>query len=89
MLPVADIRGYDEIERPISFCPIPGQPYDPRALLAGGENDCGEWQSGFFDKGSFTEALAGWAKTVVPDAFVTGPRGVAASHSRAHPPKAR
>lgn len=84
LLPVADIRGYDEIERPVAFCPTPGQPYDPRALLAGGENDSGEWLSGFFDKGSFTEALAGWAKTVVVGRARLGgiPMGVIITENR-------
>lgn len=84
LLPVADIRGYDEIERPVSFCPTPGLPYDPRALLAGGENDSGEWLSGFFDKGSFTEALAGWAKTVVVGRARLGgiPMGVVITENR-------
>ena len=84
LLPVADIRGYDEIERTVAFCPTPGVPYDPRALLAGGENDNGEWLSGFFDKGSFTEALAGWAKTVVVGRARLGgiPMGVIITENR-------
>ena len=65
LLPVTDIRGVDEIERSIDFSPARGTPYDPRILLAGGEDDSGKWLSGFFDRGSFTEYLAGWAKTVV------------------------
>ena len=65
ILPVADIRGVDELERPIGFVPKAGVPYDPRHLLAGGENENGEYLSGFFDRGSFKEALSGWAKTVV------------------------
>ncbi|CAB9525754.1 Acetyl-CoA carboxylase 1 [Seminavis robusta] len=84
LLPVADIRGYDEIERPVSFCPSPGATYDPRALIAGGEDDSGVWQSGFFDKGSFTEALAGWAKTVVVGRARLGgiPMGVIITENR-------
>merc|ERR1712176_1593483 len=65
LLPIMDIRGVDEIERPIAFSPVAGVPYDPRSLLAGAEDDSGMWRSGFFDKGSFKETLAGWAKTVV------------------------
>jgi acetyl-CoA carboxylase/biotin carboxylase 1 len=65
LLPITDIRGIDEVERPVEFCPKPGIPYDPRRLLAGGEDDNGRWESGFFDTGSFKETLAGWAKTVV------------------------
>jgi len=84
LLPVADIRGYDEIKRPITFTPSPGVPYDPRHLLCGGENDNGEWQSGFFDRGSFTEALAGWAKTVVVGRARLGgiPMGVIITENR-------
>ena len=84
LLPVADIRGYDEIERPVAFSPSQGVPYDPRWLLAGGEDDSGAWQSGFFDKGSFTEALAGWAKTVVVGRARLGgiPMGVIVTENR-------
>ena len=65
LLPITDIRGLDDIERPVSFTPLKGMPYDPRHLIAGCEDDAGAWQSGFFDRGSFQETLAGWAKTVV------------------------
>ena len=84
LLPVADIRGYDEIERPVAFSPSLGVPYDPRCLLAGGEDDNGAWQSGFFDKGSFTESLAGWAKTVVIGRARLGgiPMGVIVTENR-------
>jgi acetyl-CoA carboxylase/biotin carboxylase 1 len=84
LLPVADIRGLDEVERPIGFTPKKGVPYDPRLLLAGGEDDKGVWQSGFFDKGSFREALAGWAKTVVIGRARLGgiPMGVIVTENR-------
>jgi acetyl-CoA carboxylase/biotin carboxylase 1 len=84
LLPVTDIRGVDEIERPIGFHPTQGVPYDPRRLLAGGESDSGEWQSGFFDRGSFTETLAGWAKTVVVGRARLGgiPMGVIITENR-------
>jgi acetyl-CoA carboxylase/biotin carboxylase 1 len=84
LLPVSDIRGVDEIERPIDFTPIPGTPYDPRVLLAGGDDDSGVWQSGFFDKGSFSEALAGWAKSVVIGRARLGgiPMGVVITENR-------
>lgn len=65
LLPITDITGIDEIERPIGFAPEAGVPYDPRFLLTGREDVNGGWHGGFFDKGSFTETLAGWAKTVV------------------------
>lgn len=84
LLPIMDIRGVDEIERPIAFSPVPGVPYDPRALLAGAEDDSGMWLSGFFDKGSFKETLAGWAKTVVVGRARLGgiPMGVVITENR-------
>lgn len=84
ILPVADIRGVDELERPIGFVPKAGVPYDPRHLLAGGENENGEYLSGFFDRGSFKEALSGWAKTVVVGRARLGgiPMGVIATENR-------
>jgi len=84
LLPVTDIRGFDETEREITFTPSRGVPYDPRTLIAGGEDDSGAWQSGFFDRGSFTEALAGWAKTVVVGRARLGgiPMGVIMTENR-------
>ena len=84
LLPVTDIRGVDDIERPIEFTPVRGTPYDPRTLLAGGEDDGGKWLSGFFDRGSFTEYLAGWAKTVVIGRARLGgfPMGVVITENR-------
>jgi acetyl-CoA carboxylase/biotin carboxylase 1 len=84
LLPVTDISGVDEIERQIDFTPTPGTPYDPRMLLAGGEDDSGVWNSGFFDRGSFTETLAGWAKTVVVGRARLGgiPMGVVITENR-------
>ena len=84
ILPITDIAGIDEIERPICFIPKAGVPYDPRFLLAGQEDDNGEWHGGFFDKGSFTETLAGWAKTVVVGRARLGgiPMGVIATENR-------
>ena len=84
ILPITDIRGIDDIERPVMFTPSPGAPYDPRMLLAGGRDDSGIWQSGFFDNGSFTETLAGWAKTVVVGRARLGgiPMGVVITENR-------
>jgi acetyl-CoA carboxylase/biotin carboxylase 1 len=84
LLPVTDVRGIDEVDRLIEFIPQPGIPYDPRLLLAGGEDDSGSWQSGFFDRGSFTETLAGWAKTVVVGRARLGgiPMGVIMTENR-------
>lgn len=84
LLPITDIRGVDAIERPIGFEPSPGVSYDPRLLLAGGEDESGVWQSGFFDRGSFTETLAGWAKTVIVGRARLGgiPMGVIITENR-------
>ena len=84
LLPITDIRGVDEIERPIDFCPSPNTPYDPRFLITGCEDEDGKWLSGFFDKGSFQEALSGWAKTVVTGRARLGgiPMGVIATENR-------
>ncbi|KAM3570180.1 hypothetical protein VYU27_007743 [Nannochloropsis oceanica] len=65
-LPIQDITGVDVVERAISFTPQKGIAYDPRHLVGGMTNELdGTWVSGFFDKNSFIETLAGWAKTVV------------------------
>ncbi len=84
LLPFMDIRGLDVIERPVDFSPAPGTPYDPRMLLAGGEDDKGNWLNGFFDKDSFKETLAGWAKTVVVGRARLGgiPMGVVITENR-------
>jgi acetyl-CoA carboxylase/biotin carboxylase 1 len=54
----------DEWDRDITFYPPSKSSYDVRHLIAGTEDDEG-FQSGLFDRGSFVEALGGWAKTVV------------------------
>lgn len=84
LLPVTDITGIDDIERSICFMPKAGVPYDPRFLLAGKEDEQGGWHGGFFDKGSFTETLAGWAKSVVVGRARLGgiPMGVIATENR-------
>ena len=68
-LPVVDISGLDTIERPVVFRPAHGVPYDPRHLLAGFLVDASTSRDafvpGFFDRASFVETLAGWAKTVI------------------------
>jgi len=84
LLPITDMRGMDDIERTIDFCPTPGIPYDPRMLLTGGDGPQGEWLSGFFDKGSFVETLGGWAKAVVVGRARLGgiPMGVIVTENR-------
>ncbi len=63
-LPVSGV--WDPIERAIDFCPTKN-PYDPRWMLEGrtSPGEPGDWESGFFDRGSWDEIMAGWARTVV------------------------
>lgn len=70
-LPIRSIKGLDSLERSVMYAPLKGISYDPRLLFTGvesggfGKDGKSNWQSGFFDRGSFIEALSGWAKTVV------------------------
>ena len=50
----------DPVDRDVTYVPRRDESYDPRALVEGTATT-----SGLFDKGSWQEALAGWAKTVV------------------------
>lgn len=63
-LPVVDML--DPVDRDISFTPTKS-PYDARYLITGRPHpdDSTKWESGLFDKDSFTEVLQGWAKTVI------------------------
>ena len=56
----------DPVDRLIEFSPT-RNPYDPRWMLAGRQHptDVDQWESGFFDRGTWDEIMAGWAKTVV------------------------
>ena len=57
----------DRVERKVEFEPSK-EPYDPRFLLGGQpQQQKGKrgFLSGFFDRNSVVETLAGWAKTVV------------------------
>ncbi|XP_078164139.1 acetyl-CoA carboxylase 1-like isoform X1 [Carex rostrata] len=60
-LPIS--RTLDPPERPVAY--LPETSCDPRAAIAGINDVKGNWLGGIFDKGSFVEALEGWAKTVV------------------------
>lgn len=62
--PLPVLPSSDSVERLVGAEIVQG-PYDPRNLLQGFIDDNGDWVSGFFDKDSFTETLAGWAKGVV------------------------
>jgi len=86
-LPVRSIDGgIDTVERSVGFTPQKGITYDPRLLFCGMQtgNTRSSWQSGFFDKGSFVEVLAGWAKTVVVGRGRLGgiPMGVIVTENR-------
>jgi acetyl-CoA carboxylase carboxyltransferase component len=54
----------DPVDRPVEFVPSTSA-YDPRLMITGHALPNGTWQSGLFDRGSFTEMLGGWARTVV------------------------
>ncbi|PVH96739.1 hypothetical protein DM02DRAFT_658951 [Periconia macrospinosa] len=54
----------DDWDRDVTYYPPGKAAYDVRHLIAGKEDGDG-FQSGLFDRGSFEEALGGWAKTVV------------------------
>ena len=72
----------DTVDRDVTFVPTKGQPYDPRQLVAGTEDGS---QLGMFDKGSFQESLADWARTVVCGRAALGgtPCGVILVETRA------
>ena len=82
-LPLRDIAGVDSVDRRVEFAPVKGLTYDPRLLVCGVTSG-DTWQSGFFDRGSFVEALGGWAKTVVVGRGRLGgiPMGVIVTENR-------
>ncbi|OGE52934.1 hypothetical protein PENARI_c009G08235 [Penicillium arizonense] len=73
----------DDWDRDVAFFPPPKQPYDVRHLI-GGKEDADGFLPGLFDKGSFEEALGGWARTVVVGRARLGgiPMGVIAVETR-------
>lgn len=74
----------DPIDRDVEWYP-PKAPYDPRCLINGQlDEKQNKWVSGLFDKDSFVETLAGWAKTVVTGRARLGgiPIGVIAVETR-------
>jgi len=77
--------GLDPVDRDVLWRPKPATPYDPRLLLAGEDGPEDDWTPGFFDRHSFTETLAGWAKTVVVGRARLGgiPVGVIITENRA------
>ncbi|RKP07619.1 ClpP/crotonase-like domain-containing protein [Thamnocephalis sphaerospora] len=77
----------DPVDRDIDVVPSSVQ-CDPRTFLAGkmerDENGIENWMSGFFDRGTFMETLAGWARSVVVGRARLGgiPMGVIAVETR-------
>eukprot|EP00759_Apiculatamorpha_spiralis_P056419 PhF_6_TR8015/c0_g1_i3/m.12428/K11262/ACACA; acetyl-CoA carboxylase / biotin carboxylase 1 len=69
----------DPIDREVTFCPVRDEPYDPRCLIDGNSTT-----NGMFDKGSFVECMADWAKSVVTGRARLGgiPCGVIAVETR-------
>ncbi|CBZ50010.1 hypothetical protein NCLIV_004860 [Neospora caninum Liverpool] len=60
----ANLFSVDPVERDVDFTPTRA-PYDVRHMLAGYTKEDGTFVTGFFDKNSFKEYLAGWGKSVV------------------------
>lgn len=89
-LPIACLPMNDIIDRDVLIDPTGLEEYDPRILLTGKEensaleSNASEWIPGFFDRNSFTEYLAGWAKSVVIGRAKLGgiPMGVIISELR-------
>ncbi|KAK2079983.1 hypothetical protein QBZ16_002378 [Prototheca wickerhamii] len=57
------LRAADPVDRRVTYAPGENEKLDPRLAVAGG--DAPEAVTGLFDRGSWTEAQAGWAQTVV------------------------
>ena len=81
--PLPVIAPSDSVDRSIDVR-IPDAPYDPRELICGREDAEKGWCGGLFDKDSFTETLAGWARGVVVGRARLGgiPVGVIAVETR-------
>lgn len=80
------IRPWDDTwDRDIGYYPPAREAYDVRWMIAGKEDEDEGFLPGLFDKGSFQEALGGWARTVVVGrARLAGiPMGVIAVETRA------
>ncbi|XP_016943121.3 acetyl-CoA carboxylase isoform X1 [Drosophila suzukii] len=75
----------DRVDRPVDFMPTKS-PYDPRWMLGGRVNpvNANDWENGFFDRDSWSEIMAPWAKTVVTGRARLGgvPVGVIAVETR-------
>ncbi|RID57049.1 hypothetical protein BRARA_F00455 [Brassica rapa] len=62
-LPLPLLSPLDPPERTVEY--VPENSCDPRAAIAGVNDNAGKWLGGIFDKNSFMETLEGWARTVV------------------------
>ena len=73
----------DPVDRKIEFMPTK-QPYDPRHMIAGKQNQDGSFTTGFFDVGSFDEIMNVWAPSVIVGRARLGgmPLGVIAVETR-------
>ncbi|KAJ1512698.1 acetyl-coenzyme-A carboxylase [Coelomomyces lativittatus] len=64
-LPIFFLPSHDPVDRQIEFLPT-SFGYDPRHLLAGHlDPTTQQFVTGFFDRGSFMELMAGWAPGIV------------------------
>ena len=74
----------DDWNRDVSYYPPAKQAYDVRWLIGGKDDEDEGFLPGLFDRGSFQEALGGWAKTVVVGRARLGgiPMGVIAVETR-------
>lgn len=82
--PLPIIKPADPIDRPVVYMPTKF-PYDPRWMLEGRHTSKNnEWESGFFDHGSWQEIMRPWAQTVVAGRARLGgiPVGVIAVETR-------
>ncbi|KAF8046826.1 hypothetical protein N665_3391s0004, partial [Sinapis alba] len=61
--PLPLLASLDPPERTVEY--LPENSCDPRAAIAGVNDNAGKWLGGIFDKNSFIETLEGWARTVV------------------------
>ncbi|XP_065172801.1 acetyl-CoA carboxylase-like, partial [Atheta coriaria] len=79
------IKPTDPISREVGYMPTKA-PYDPRWMLAGrfNPNNMTEWETGIFDKDSWSEIMQPWAQTVVTGRARLGgiPLGVIAVETR-------
>ena len=65
-LPITRMVREDPVDRDVAYVNDPAVTSDPRLLITGTPDALtGEWLGGLMDHGSFTEYMAGWAKTMI------------------------